>query len=238
MSKSPKEKAAIFAAEKLKDELFIIFGSGSTVDLIISQLTKVHQSLNDLKVISGSSSTSKQLFDNSIQEITISDMQHLIGNSNVICVDGADEIVFDTRQQAQVILKGHGAALLREKILWDQGQKILIVVDETKVSPAITKYVPIEVIPFAVDTIISYLKINFPGVNIKIRKSEDQTPLITDNQNYIVEFHHNGTISDFYEFHHTIKQITGVVETGIFGDKYIEKASYIIGYEDRVEYID
>ena len=40
------------------------------------------------------------------------------------------------------------------------------------------------------------------------------------------------------EFHDKLIQITGVVETGIFGDKFIEKVSYIIGYEENVEFIE
>lgn len=238
MNKTPKENAAIYAAKKLLQENYIMFGSGSTVDLIISYLAEFHNSLKDLKTISGSNSTSKQLDANSIQEVTMAKLQKYAKGIKIVCVDGADEVVFDSDMNPKVILKGHGAALLREKILWEQAQKILVVMDESKVSSKISKYIPIEIIPFALDHVISQVKSLYPNVSINIHQSEEQTPLLTDNQNNIIEIHHQGSLDNLQEFHNKVMQITGVVETGIFGDEFIEKASYIIGYEDNVEFID
>ena len=228
----------MYAAKKLDNESYIIFGSGSTVDLIISYLGKFHQSLNNLKVVSASSSTSKQLSDNSIREISISELQDQTRNIDVICVDGADEVIFDSNQQPKVILKGHGGALLREKILWELGHKVIVVIDESKKKDKITKYIPIEVVPFAVNLIINQIQSILPGISAKLRISSDKTPLVTDNHNNIIEIHHQGFKFDVQEFHETIMHLTGVVETGIFGDKYIENICYIIGNEDKVDVID
>ncbi|MCE7735288.1 MAG: ribose 5-phosphate isomerase A [Candidatus Heimdallarchaeota archaeon] len=238
MNKTPKENAAIYAAKKLRHETFVIFGSGSTVDLIISYLSEIHKSMNELKAVSGSNSTSKQLHDNSIQEITIKELQERAKGNAVICVDGADEVVFDSDNNAKIIIKGHGAALLREKILWEQAKKILVVMDESKLSSQFTKFIPIEIIPFAYDSIINQIKSLYPNVSIKLHLSSDETPLLTDNHNNIIEIHHQGSLNDLQEFHNKVMQITGVVETGVFGDKYIENVSYIIGYKHNVEFID
>lgn len=238
MNKTPKENAAIYAANKLQHESYIIFGSGSTVDLIISYLAESHKSLKDLKTVSGSNSTSKQLNDNSIQEITMEELQKNAQGINVVCVDGADEVVFDGDMNSTIILKGHGAALLREKILWGQAQEILVVMDDSKVTSKISKYIPIEIVPFALEYIINQIESLYPKVSIKIHQSEDETTLLTDNHNNIIEIHHQGSLNNLLEFHNKVMQITGVVETGIFGDKFIEKASYIIGYENNVEFID
>jgi ribose 5-phosphate isomerase A len=238
MNKLPKENAAEFAAKLLKESNYIIFGSGSTVNLVISYIGKFHHSISDLKAVAGSNTTSRVLRENSIQEISIKELKMHTKHLDIVCVDGADEIVFDSNQQVQIILKGHGAALLREKILWEQAQKRLVVAEENKITSHISKYIPIEVVPFAFDFIKGQIKAHFPNVEVKVRKTENGLPLITDNQNNIIEIHHKGELKDLMGFHQKIKQITGVIETGIFGDRYLKNTSFVIGYTDDVQLID
>jgi ribose 5-phosphate isomerase A len=236
MSSDSKDQAAKYAAQKLKDKKFLILGSGSTVNKIIEHLAKEHELLNELRVVAASTSTSEKLRKHGITEISINEMKELSGDNQLICIDGADQISFDEEQVAQLILKGHGAALVREKILWEESDKIFVVVDESKIAKDITKYIPLEVIPLASRSIISKFNTIYPELDMRLRLTDGNYPLITDNSNHIIEVHH--TNIDVLEFHHKMKQHTGVVDTGIFAYKFVKKCVFVIGYSDHVEFLD
>jgi ribose 5-phosphate isomerase A len=61
-----------------------------------------------------------------------------------IAIDGADQV-----DPALNLIKGRGAALLREKCVADAARKVIIVVDPTKLVEAMRAPVPVEVLPFA-----------------------------------------------------------------------------------------
>ena len=72
-----------------------------------------------------------------------------------VTVDGADEV--DPNLD---LIKGRGDALLREKIVAQASRREIIVVDESKLSPALgTSWpVPVEVVPFGWSSQVSYLE--------------------------------------------------------------------------------
>src|SRR5579863_4427496 len=58
-------------------------------------------------------------------------------------VDGADCVDPDLR-----LIKGLGAALLREKVVAAAASRFVVVVDESKLAPILSGTVPVEVLPF------------------------------------------------------------------------------------------
>ncbi|MHA2031546.1 MAG: ribose 5-phosphate isomerase A [Candidatus Kariarchaeaceae archaeon] len=236
MNNYSKDLAAKFTANKLRNSLYLILGSGSTVNRVIDHLTDDHSMLSELKAVSASSSTSNKLMKYAITEISIDEMKEISGDSPLICIDGADQVCFDDNAKAHVILKGHGAALVREKILWEESDIVYVVIDESKISKSITKYIPVEVIPLAVRDVTSEINKLYPELELKLRYQEEDNPLITDNNNNIIEVHHSNL--NVVEFHNNVRSITGVVDTGIFDYKLVRKCVFVIGFADHVDFRD
>ena len=98
-----------------------------------------------------------------------------------LTIDGADEVAPDL-----TLIKGHGGALLREKIVAQASSREIIIVDDTKLSPALgtRAAVPVEVIPFGWRTQASYLA--ELGAQWILRMAGDQ-PFFSDEGNYILD---------------------------------------------------
>lgn len=136
-------------------------------------------------------------------------------------IDGADEV-----DENLDLIKGGGGALLREKVVSMQTKTNVIVVDETKLVKRLGKFpLPVEVVPFAL-TVVDR-KLQQLGCQTVLRKKDNKV-YITDNQNYILDCHF-GEIDDAASLHQIIKNITGVVDNGLF----IQRASMVIAaYND------
>jgi ribose 5-phosphate isomerase A len=127
-----------------------------------------------------------------------------------VTIDGADAVLPDLS-----LIKGGGGALLREKLVASSSKRFIVVVDESKLVDTFDGLpIPIEVVPFAWETTAE--RIRKMGGNPTLRMKDDQT-FVTDNHNYILDttFEHAGSTSHLHE---TLKNITGVVDTGLFPD--------------------
>lgn len=129
------------------------------------------------------------------------------GQDMVLYVDGADEV-----NALFQCIKGGGAALMREKILATQAKKFICIADESKQVRALGSFpVPIEVHPMARSYVARKLVVL--GVNPVYREK-----VITDNGNIILDAY-DLNLNKPIEMENKIKQITGVVETGIFAER-------------------
>ena len=124
--------------------------------------------------------------------------------------DGADEV-----DPALNLIKGGGGALLREKIVAQASRREIIIVDESKLSPALGTHwaVPVEVIPFGWRTQAAYLE-GLGGQPI-LRTQDDGAPFITDQGNLILDCNF-GSISDPVSLGARIDARTGIVAHGLF----------------------
>ena len=131
--------------------------------------------------------------------------------------DGADAV-----DAAGNVVKGKGAAMLREKILAANCPKYFILVDDTKVCENIFDHasVPVEVHPASTVFVSGSLK--ELGVNsLQIRMAEKKHgPVITEAGNVILDANFKSLRPELED---EIKQIVGVVESGLF-----------IGYADQI----
>ena len=81
---------------------------------------------------------------------------------------------------------GLGGALLREKIVAEASRRVVIVVDDSKLSPRLgTRFaLPVEVLPFGWTVAARYLE--SLGARPQLRASEGQ-PFVTDQGNWILD---------------------------------------------------
>ena len=201
-----KRQAAIAALEAIKDGMIVGLGTGSTASLFIRELgNAVRQGLR-VHGIPTSEASAKLAGEVGVPLITLRESQSID-----VTVDGADEVSDDLD-----LIKGLGGALVREKIVAHASRRVIVVVDETKLTPRLGNKtpVPVEVVPFAVDVVRAQLVLW--GGEPKLRE-RDGTLFISDNGNVILDWWH-GSIEQPWELEKQIKSVTGVVDSGIFAN--------------------
>lgn len=126
--------------------------------------------------------------------------------------DGADEV-----DPALNLIKGGGGALLREKIVAQASRREIIIVDESKLSPALGTHwaVPVEVIPFGWRTQAAYLEGLGAQVRLRATPGDPDAPFITDQGNFILDCNF-GSISDPVGLGARMDARTGIVAHGLF----------------------
>jgi ribose 5-phosphate isomerase A len=99
-----------------------------------------------------------------------------------VTIDGADEV--DPNLD---LIKGAGGALLREKIVAQASRREIIVIDESKLSPALgaRRALPVEVCTFGWRTQQEYLQ--WLGARVEVRTKDDGTLFKTDQGNLILD---------------------------------------------------
>jgi ribose 5-phosphate isomerase A len=142
-----------------------------------------------------------------------------------LAIDGADEV----EEASLCLIKGHGGALLREKIVASSARRFVVIVDESKVVPRLgtRMSLPVEVVRFAhVATARRLERLAGPAV---LRPGTDGAPFITDNGNVIYDVQTGGPIVDPAALERDLDAIVGVVESGLF-TRGVERA--IVGAAD------
>jgi len=122
--------------------------------------------------------------------------------------DGADQI-----DSQNFVIKGGGGALLRENILFSLAKKIIVMADKTKFVKNFTRTVPVEVHPLARNSVTNAIQ-KFGGKST-LRSLDRGYPFFTENGNIILDCDF-GTIKNPKALTQKIKQIPGVMESGIF----------------------
>jgi ribose 5-phosphate isomerase A len=126
-------------------------------------------------------------------------------------VDGADEV-----DPNLALIKGGGAALLREKILAEAADQLVIIVDSAKLVKQLGSKcaVPVEVLPAALAFTMD--RIQRLGGSPVLRQAQRKAgPIVTDNGNFILDVAFP-QISDPLKLDGQLNSIPGVIETGLF----------------------
>jgi ribose 5-phosphate isomerase A len=128
-----------------------------------------------------------------------------------LTIDGADEV-----DPSLHLIKGHGGALLREKVVAQASRREVIVVDDSKPSPRLgTKMsLPVEVLQFAATIERRYLE--SLGSTVTLRGG-DATPFVTDEGNWIYDCDF-GPIADCERLSALLHERAAIVEHGLFLD--------------------
>ncbi len=203
-----KKNAALEAVKHVKDNSIVGLGSGTTVAFAIEALGE-RMKKEGLKIMGIPSSY--QAFQLAVQygvPITTLDEHPQID----VTIDGADQVTPEL-----YLIKGMGAALLREKIVAAASKYNIIIVDETKRVKVLgenNQSVPVEVLPFALSLVKT--KIAALGGTPVVREGKGKLgPIVTDNGNFIIDTNF-GIIHNPQELAVKVKMIPGVVETGFF----------------------
>ena len=190
ISREGKEQVAHQLAARVKDGEVIGAGSGSTVYLTLFAIAeRIRKEQLHVEVIPASIEISMTCTQLGIPQTTLWE-KHPDWT-----FDGADEV-----DPFRNLIKGRGGALFKEKLLIKSSDRIFIVVDDSKfVSRLGSKFpVPVEVFPTAMVYVENQLK---------------DGPILTENGNFILDTWF-GEIGESLE--KEIKNITGVIESGLF----------------------
>ncbi len=136
----------------------------------------------------------------------------LIGADQTDAID----VVFDGADQIDAggyVVKGGGGALLRENILFSMASKVVVIADATKFVRKMSRPIPVEVHRLA--RRLAQQGIRDAGGKASLRTNDSGYPVFTENGNIILDCSF-GPVSDPGSLSTTIKQIPGVLESGIF----------------------
>jgi len=201
--------AAAQAVRELRDRTSVGLGSGTTVlkalDLAAERIKKEHLNINWVPTSYQMENAARRL---GLKTTTLSEDTELD-----LALDGADQVQWRSLD----LVKGGGAALLREKIVDSTTKKLVIIIDERKLAKTLggDQPIPVEVIPFAYHATLA--KINRISEKAVLREAPSGKvgPVITDNGNMIIDaYYRNLRRPDI--INEKLRKIPGVVETGLF----------------------
>ncbi len=194
-----KLAAAKEAVSYVEDGMVVGLGSGSTVSLMIYEIVD-----KDVTIIPASSQTYLEAIKAGLKLSTLD--KHPCPD---LYLDGFDQVDIECN-----MIKGGGAALLREKVLAAASRKRIFAGEYSKLVKKLNKSVPLEVVPFALGYVLEVIK--GMAVSAVIRSSQAKNgPTVTDNGNYIIDVNF-GEIVDPEALEQRLRRIPGVVENGLF----------------------
>lgn len=201
-----KQAAAESAAAQVTDGMMVGLGSGSTAAFAVQALAKrVREGLR----ITGIPTSERTAAQARALEIPLSTLEE---HSKIdITIDGADEVETGSLN----LIKGHGGALLREKIVAEASERLVIVVDQTKIVDRLGAHesVPIEVVPFGWQGAAE--RLGDLGASTLLRKGPGGEPFKSDGGHYILDCAF-GPIASASSLAAELDHIVGVVEHGLF----------------------
>jgi len=202
-----KKRVGIEAARMVKDGSIVGLGTGSTSVFAIEELgRRVREEGLDIIGIPTSFQAAALARRYGIRLQTLDDVASID-----IAIDGADEV--DPQKN---LIKGGGAAHLREKVIDSLADLFVVIVDESKLVQSLGQSapVPVEVVPMAVAPVLRKLEDlgGEPVLRMGIRKDG---PVITDQGNMVIDVKFS-RIDDPARLEAAINNIPGVVENGLF----------------------
>ena len=206
-AEAAKRRAAEWAAAQVEDGMAVGLGSGSTSALVIEEVGR--RVREGLRIVGIATSLQSHHQAESLG-IPLTDFAHQPQLD--LTIDGADEV----QRGTLALIKGHGGALLREKIVAKASRRMLVAVDRRKIVDQLGSIftVPVEIVPFGWET--TQRRLRDQGFTSELRQNDDGTPYVTDGQHYIL---HCKLIESGFtpeQAADAFKRTTGVVEHGLF----------------------
>ena len=128
-----------------------------------------------------------------------------------VTVDGADEV-----DPGLDLVKGLGGALLREKMVAQASERLVIMVDDSKqVERLGTRApLPVEITRFGWRAHLDFLRAL--GCEPTLRTSSDGSPYVTDNGNHMLDCRFPAGMDNPGAVEDALRRRAGVVESGLF----------------------
>ncbi|MDP6654835.1 MAG: ribose-5-phosphate isomerase RpiA [SAR324 cluster bacterium] len=200
---SEKQRAAEAAVEYVKDGMIVGLGTGSTTEFAVKKLGERVRDGLAIRGIPTSDVTKVQAEEEGVPLIDFSETMYID-----LTIDGADEIDVNLN-----MIKGGGAALLREKIVASASKEEIIIVSHEKFVKQLGSFpLPVEVIPFGWQVIFNQLETLGGSPDLRLKQGQ---PLLTDQGNYIIDCRFRQII-DAAQLEQRLNMIPGVVENGLF----------------------
>ncbi len=200
---SEKQRSAEAACEYVKDGMIVGLGTGSTAEFAVKKIGELVRNGLSIRGIPTSDATKILAESEGIPLIDFSETMFID-----LTIDGADEIDANLN-----MIKGGGAALLREKIVASASREEIIIVSVSKLVQQLGAFpLPVEVIPFGWQVVFNQLE-SLQG-NPELRLKQGQ-PSVTDQGNFIVDCHFR-KIENPEQLEQHLNMIPGVVENGLF----------------------
>jgi ribose 5-phosphate isomerase A len=209
MANALKTAAARAALDYVKEGMKLGIGTGSTADAFVRLLAEKVANGFEIIGVPTSKRTASLCRELGVPLTTLEDTPSLD-----LTIDGADEVDSNLR-----LIKGGGGALLREKIVAQASNKMLVISDDGKLVDTLGAFdLPIEVNRFglaatkiAVETVARSLGLSG---EIKKRLFEGEA-FVTDGGHLILDASF-GRIPDPEALSQALLQVPGVVEHGLF----------------------
>jgi ribose 5-phosphate isomerase A len=206
-----KRAAGEAAAELVESGMIVGLGTGSTAAWFVRAVAeRMDREKLDVRAVATSTATA------GLAEVLGIPLLELGQVQIDLTVDGADEI-----GPGLALIKGAGAALLREKLVWEASRRCVVIADEGKRVPRLGKAaLPIEVVRFGHEStalrICDALAECDLGAAPRLRIRDGQM-VVTDGGNVIYDVV-CGAIEEPAMLADALKSVTGVVEHGLFLD--------------------
>lgn len=204
---NPKQRAALAAIRFVRDGMIVGLGTGSTADFFLQALAAEIKAgrLRTIRGVPTSSQSQRRAEELGIPLVPAGEFTRAD-----VTIDGADEI--DPHLH---LIKGLGGALVREKIVAQNSDKLIIIADAGKKVPVLGSKspLPVEVIPFAHEIQADFLR--GLGAQPILRRGTGGEPFITDNGNLIYDCRFE-RIDDPVLLESTLRRRAGIVDTGLF----------------------
>ncbi|MEW6295085.1 MAG: ribose 5-phosphate isomerase A [Candidatus Diapherotrites archaeon] len=215
-----KENSAREAVKSVKKGMIIGLGTGSTAEWFVKILAERNKKEKlGLTCVVTSNKIDAMAKGFGLKVVPLSSVEKIDA-----AFDGADQV--DSKKN---LLKGMGGfAFLREKEVDYKAEKLIIMVDESKVSKVLDKEVLLEVEPEALHEVLDEL-LKFDA---EVEQATDNcSPKISENKNYIMRLKFHKPLSNPAKTEKQLDSILGVKANGIFS----KKCTVIIGTDKRAK---
>lgn len=206
---SEKLRSAAYAAVDVHVEsgMVVGLGSGSTASWAVRRIGELLSSgeLEEVKGIPTSETTAQLALKVGIPLLDLSKARP------EITIDGADEI-----SPELTLIKGHGGALLREKIVASASGGLIVVADSSKLVDSLGRdSLPVEVEPFGWESTFDALSSLNCEPHLRPLGEDSERPFVTDGGHYTVDCRFS-SITDPASLEAEIKRTPGALECGLF----------------------
>ncbi|SKA30396.1 ribose-5-phosphate isomerase [Enhydrobacter aerosaccus] len=216
-----KRAAAVRAVGEVQDGMVIGLGTGSTSAFAIEELSR--RVAAGLKIVGVPTSERTRLMaqQQGVPLLKPGDRPRLD-----LTIDGADQV----ERGSLDLVKGAGGALLGEKIVASASDRMIVIVDDSKIVERLGKAtpLPVEIVSFGWRYTVD--RLTALGLRPHLRLV-DGKPFVSDAGNHIADCHID-EIADAAGLEAELSSLVGVVETGLFLGL---ASTVIVGRPDGIE---
>ncbi len=193
----------------IRDGMVLGLGTGSTAAMAIEALgRRIAEENLSVRGIPTSFAAERLAQQFSIPIVNLDDVERID-----LAFDGADEVDPDLN-----LIKGRGAAQTREKIVASQANRLVVLVDESKMVDRLGTGMPlpVEIVPMALGPVMRVIESLGGRPELRMGSRKDG-PVVSDQGLWIVDATFDG-ISDLTLVNVTLLGTPGVLDHGLFLD--------------------